>query len=118
MDFTDQYHRSISQMEFTAGEPGRQRDLVKYRVSFPVNLSAPLPPEFPGPENCEICASVIKFATNPSRMKFERIHNKGQARLFRQPALEMLTKANPLVIWGMYLPVVVGFPVYYAFLKY
>ena len=38
-------------------------------------------------------------------MKFEKIHNKGQARLFQNPYLEMLTKANPLVIWGMYLPV-------------
>jgi sterol desaturase/sphingolipid hydroxylase (fatty acid hydroxylase superfamily) len=45
-------------------------------------------------------------------MKFEKIHNKGQAQLFRQPALEMLTKANPLVIWGMYLPVIIGFPIW------
>ncbi|QOI96784.1 MAG: sterol desaturase family protein [Flammeovirgaceae bacterium] len=39
-------------------------------------------------------------------MKFEKIHNKGQARLFENPFLEMLTKAHPLVIWGMYLPVI------------
>lgn len=38
-------------------------------------------------------------------MKFEKIHNKGQARLFKNPYLEMLTKAHPLVIWGMYLPI-------------
>ncbi len=38
-------------------------------------------------------------------MKFEKIHNKGQARLFKNPALEMLTKAHPLVIWGMYIPI-------------
>lgn len=43
-------------------------------------------------------------------MKFEKIHNKGQARLFQHPALEMLTKVHPLMIWGMYLPVVIGFP--------
>lgn len=47
-------------------------------------------------------------------MKFEKIHNKGQAQLFRNPVLEMLTKTHPLIIWGMYLPVVVGFPIYAA----
>ena len=46
-------------------------------------------------------------------MKFEKIHNKGQAKLFRNQYLEMLTKTHPLVIWGMYLPVFVGLP-YYA----
>jgi sterol desaturase/sphingolipid hydroxylase (fatty acid hydroxylase superfamily) len=45
-------------------------------------------------------------------MKFEKIHNKGQARLFESPVLEMLTKANPLVIWSMYLPFIIGLPVY------
>ena len=40
-------------------------------------------------------------------MQFEKIHNKGQARLFRNNFLEMLTKTHPLVIWGMYLPVIV-----------
>jgi sterol desaturase/sphingolipid hydroxylase (fatty acid hydroxylase superfamily) len=45
-------------------------------------------------------------------MKFEKIHNKGQAQLFKNEYLEMLTKTHPLVIWGMYLPVVIGFPVY------
>jgi len=45
-------------------------------------------------------------------MKFEKIHNKGQARLFENPYLEMLTKANPIVIWSMYLPLIIGFPVY------
>jgi sterol desaturase/sphingolipid hydroxylase (fatty acid hydroxylase superfamily) len=39
-------------------------------------------------------------------MKFEKIHNKGQAKLFRNAYLEMLTKTHPLVIWGMYLPVI------------
>ena len=45
-------------------------------------------------------------------MKFEKIHNKGQARLFQNPILEMLTKANPIVIWGMYLPFIIGLPIY------
>jgi sterol desaturase/sphingolipid hydroxylase (fatty acid hydroxylase superfamily) len=39
-------------------------------------------------------------------MKFEKIHNKGQAQLFRNHYLEMMTKTHPLVIWGMYLPVI------------
>lgn len=43
-------------------------------------------------------------------MEFEKIHNKGQARLFKSDFLEMLTKAHPLVIWGMYLPVLVYLP--------
>jgi sterol desaturase/sphingolipid hydroxylase (fatty acid hydroxylase superfamily) len=42
-------------------------------------------------------------------MKFEKIHNKGQARLFRNAYLEMLTKTHPLVIWGIYLPVIMYF---------
>ncbi|MEP7279972.1 MAG: sterol desaturase family protein [Bacteroidota bacterium] len=39
-------------------------------------------------------------------MKFEKIHNKGQARIFRNQYLEMLTKTHPLVIWGMYTPII------------
>jgi sterol desaturase/sphingolipid hydroxylase (fatty acid hydroxylase superfamily) len=44
-------------------------------------------------------------------MKFEKIHNKGQARIFRNEYLEMLTKCHPLVIWGLYIPII-GFLVY------
>ena len=47
-------------------------------------------------------------------MEFEKIHNKGQAQLFKSQYLEYLTKTHPLVIWGMYLPVMVLLP-YYAF---
>jgi sterol desaturase/sphingolipid hydroxylase (fatty acid hydroxylase superfamily) len=39
-------------------------------------------------------------------MEFEKIHNKGQARLFKNQYLEYVTKTHPLVIWGMYIPVV------------
>jgi hypothetical protein len=46
-------------------------------------------------------------------MKFEKIHNKGQAQLFRNQYLEMLTKTHPLVIWGIYLPFMVYF-IYYS----
>jgi sterol desaturase/sphingolipid hydroxylase (fatty acid hydroxylase superfamily) len=46
-------------------------------------------------------------------MQFEKIHNKGQAQLFKNPYLEMLTKTHPLVIWGMYIPIM-GFMLYHA----
>ncbi len=49
-------------------------------------------------------------------MKFEKIHNKGQARLFKNQYLEYLTKTHPLVIWGMYLPLM-GFMLYYSLSK-
>ena len=45
-------------------------------------------------------------------MKFDKIHNKGQARLFENRFLEMLTKANPIIIWSMYLPFIIGLPIY------
>lgn len=46
-------------------------------------------------------------------MKFDKIHNKGQARLFQNQYLEVLTKTHPLVIWGMYLPIIC-FMLYYS----
>ncbi len=48
-------------------------------------------------------------------MKFEKIHNKGQAQIFRNQYLEYLTKTHPLVIWGMYLPVIIYLPYYTSF---
>jgi len=39
-------------------------------------------------------------------MKFEKIHNKGQAQLFKNQYLEHLTKTHPLVIFCIYLPAV------------
>lgn len=47
-------------------------------------------------------------------MKMEKIHNKGQARLFQNSFLEVFTKTHPLVIWGMYLPLII-FLLYYSF---
>lgn len=38
-------------------------------------------------------------------MKGKKIHNKGQARIFENPVLEFFTKSHPLVIWGMYIPI-------------
>jgi sterol desaturase/sphingolipid hydroxylase (fatty acid hydroxylase superfamily) len=46
-------------------------------------------------------------------MKFEKINNKGQAQLFNNSYLEMLTKTHPLVIWGLYFPMSVGL-LYYS----
>ncbi|HNG63130.1 MAG TPA: sterol desaturase family protein [Ferruginibacter sp.] len=46
-------------------------------------------------------------------MKFEKIHNKGQARIFKNQYLEYLTKTHPLVIWGLYLPII-GLLLYYS----
>ncbi|WP_160716773.1 sterol desaturase family protein [Chitinophaga solisilvae] len=47
-------------------------------------------------------------------MKFEKVHNKGQATLFRSKYLEALTKTHPAVIFGMYLPVI-GYMLYYSY---
>ncbi len=45
-------------------------------------------------------------------MEFQKIHNKGQAQIFRNGYLEYLTKTHPLVIWGIYLPVLIYLPYY------
>ncbi len=45
-------------------------------------------------------------------MEFDKIYNKGQAQLFKNQYLEFLTKTHPLVIWGMYLPVLILLPYY------
>lgn len=46
-------------------------------------------------------------------MKFDKIKNKGQARLFESRYLEMLTKTHPLVIWALYVPII-GYMLYYS----
>jgi sterol desaturase/sphingolipid hydroxylase (fatty acid hydroxylase superfamily) len=46
-------------------------------------------------------------------MHFQKINNKGQAQLFRNAYLEYLTKTHPLVIWGIYTPMIILLP-YYA----
>jgi sterol desaturase/sphingolipid hydroxylase (fatty acid hydroxylase superfamily) len=48
-------------------------------------------------------------------MKFDKIKNKGQARLFESQYLEILTKTHPLVIWGLYVPVIAYMLYYSAF---
>lgn len=47
-------------------------------------------------------------------MKFDKIHNKGQAQIFQNQYLEYLTKTHPLVIWGLYTPII-GFMLYYSY---
>jgi sterol desaturase/sphingolipid hydroxylase (fatty acid hydroxylase superfamily) len=47
-------------------------------------------------------------------MQFEKINNKGQAQLFKNPILEALTKTHPLIIWGMYTPIMI-YMLYYAY---
>ena len=47
-------------------------------------------------------------------MKFEKIYNKGQARLFKNQYLEYMTKTHPLVIWGIYVPLM-GFMLYFSY---
>jgi 4-hydroxysphinganine ceramide fatty acyl 2-hydroxylase len=39
-------------------------------------------------------------------MHFDKIKNKGQARLFKNTYMEMMTKTHPVVIYSMYLPVI------------
>ncbi len=47
-------------------------------------------------------------------MQFEKIHNKGQARLFKSDVLEALTKTRPWVIYSLYIPLIV-FMLYYSY---
>lgn len=46
-------------------------------------------------------------------MEHKKIHNKGQAQLFKNQYLEYLTKTHPFVIWGMYIPII-SYLVYYG----
>jgi len=42
-----------------------------------------------------------------------KVNNKGQAQLFKNKYIEMLTKTHPLVIWSIYLPII-GYMLYYS----
>ena len=46
-------------------------------------------------------------------MEFDKIKNKGQARLFKNDYMEMMTKTHPVVIYCMYFPVIF-FMLYYG----
>jgi 4-hydroxysphinganine ceramide fatty acyl 2-hydroxylase len=39
-------------------------------------------------------------------MEFEKIKNKGQARLFKSDVLELMTKTHPAVVYAMYFPII------------
>jgi len=45
------------------------------------------------------------------------IHNRGQAKLFDHPGLEILTKTKPWIIYVIYIPINISF-VYYAYTIY
>jgi len=49
-------------------------------------------------------------------MNTARINNKGQARIFDNPYLEMLSKTKPWIIYALYIPMN-AFLVYYAWTK-
>ncbi len=61
--------------------------------------------------------SFFIFLHKESCMKIDKIHNKGQAQIFRNQYLEYLTKTHPLVIWAIYLPVIIYLP-YLAWVKF
>lgn len=50
-------------------------------------------------------------------MHIEKIEHSGQERLFENKYMEMLTKAHPLVIWGMYTPVIIYF-LYHSYSRF
>ncbi|MCG2611206.1 sterol desaturase family protein [Flavobacterium sp. SM15] len=45
------------------------------------------------------------------------VYNEGQAQLFENKYLEMLTKGNPLLIWSMYIPILT-YLIYRALIVY
>ena len=47
-------------------------------------------------------------------MIFNKIHNKGEAQLFKNPILERLTKTRPWVIYLIYIPLVI-YLIYYSY---
>ena len=50
-------------------------------------------------------------------MEFDKIKNKGQARLFQSELMENMTKTHPLVIYSMYFPVIAAMLYYGAAYK-
>ena len=50
-------------------------------------------------------------------MLVNKIHNKGQAQLFKNRYLEYLTKTHPLIIWALYIPIIAAL-LYYGAQKF
>src|SRR5690606_23163441 len=49
-------------------------------------------------------------------MKFSKIYNKGQARLFADPVLENLSKTRPWIIYALYIPLS-AYMLYYSYVQ-
>lgn len=50
-------------------------------------------------------------------MKGQKVENSGQAQLFNNPFLELLTKGHPALSWGIHLPIL-GYCFYYGYKYY
>ena len=50
-------------------------------------------------------------------MKFDKIQNKGSARIFKNKYLEFLNKGHTAIIWGMYIPLL-SYCMYYGYKNY
>ena len=50
-------------------------------------------------------------------MKEQKVQNTGQARMFKNPFLEMLTKGHPALSWGIHVPIFV-YCFYYGYTTY
>lgn len=50
-------------------------------------------------------------------MKNQRVQNTGQAQLFKNPFLEILTKGHPALSWGIHVPIFV-YCFYYGYTNY
>ncbi len=50
-------------------------------------------------------------------MKKQRVQNTGQARLFKNPFLELLTKGHPAISWGIHLPLLI-YCFYYGYSRH
>lgn len=50
-------------------------------------------------------------------MKGQRVENSGQAQLFKNPFLELLTKGHPALSWGIHVPILM-YCFYYGYMNY
>ena len=50
-------------------------------------------------------------------MKGQKVENSGQAQLFTNPFLEMMTKGHPALSWGIHVPIL-AYCFYYGYTSY
>lgn len=50
-------------------------------------------------------------------MKGQLVQNSGQAQLFKNPFLELLTKGHPALSWGIHTPLLI-YCFYYGYVNY